>query len=132
MITVKVRKEEILEALAVNQSRYRATRTQLVEIYKVKAAEYQVQFATYVQKKADGTLLDDEHEPSSPYLPESRDKIYDTFIAMIKSHIDSSIDLDYKEYSRIVLDHWEWMDSHISALAAFNLTDAAAMYIGED
>jgi len=69
MITVKVRKEEILEALTKHQERYQTTRTQLVEAYKKKATEYQVLFAEYVQKQAEDLLTEDDHEPSSPHLP---------------------------------------------------------------
>ena len=131
MITVKVRKEEILEALAKNQERYQTTRVQLVEAYKVKATEYQILFATYVQKRADDTLTEDDHEPGSPYLPEDRNKDYVAYIAMVTSHIDASIDLDYQGYRKLVLDKWEWMQSHVAAITNYNLADAAIMYIGE-
>ena len=131
MITVKVRKEEILEALAKHQERYQVTRAQLVEAYKKKAAEYQVLFAEYAQKKATNTLTEDEHQPDSPYLSEDRNEAYASFIAMVRSHIDSSVDLDYKEYSKLLLDKWEWTTRYIAMLNAYDLTDAAAMYVGE-
>jgi len=131
VITVKVRKEEILEALAKHQERYQITRAQLVEAYTKKAAEYQILYAEYVQKKVANTLTNDEHEPERPYLSEDRNETYVSFIAMVRSHMDSSIDLDYKEYTKLVLDKWDWIDSHIAGLTAFNLMDAAASYGGE-
>lgn len=128
MITVKVRKEEILEALAKHQERYQITRTQLVEVYKVKVAEFQIKFAEYAQRKAENTLDPDEHEPVSPHLLEDRNETYATFIAMVTSHIDASIDLEYTDYSKLVLDNWDWTTRHIATLSAYNLVDAAAMY----
>ena len=53
------------------------------------------------------------------------------FIAMVRSHIDSSVDLDYKEYTKLLLDKWDWTTRYIAMLNAYDLTDAAAMYVGE-
>lgn len=128
MITVKVRKEEILEALVKHQERYQTTRAQLVEAYKKKATEYQVEFAEYVQKQAEDLLTEDDLEPTSPHLPEDKNGTYSDYIAMITSHMDSSIDLNHKSYSRLVLDKWDWIASHISTLSSYSLSTSTMLY----
>ena len=117
--SIEIGKKVLLEALNNNKTRYVDTREVLVKVYEEKSAEYQAKYTEYSQKVVDGTLTDDDRQPSPPYIPEDRGETYDWYIAMVTAHCDDTLEIEDKMFRRLFLDKWTFITEHISALSAW-------------
>lgn len=122
------RVSSIKRNIKINYERYKESRKTLMEAYKQASEKYQEEYKLYSQKIVDGTLTEDDRKPFEPNVPLDRSKTYENYISMLKTTTDPKIELNYGDYCKLVLDNWEFMREHISAITLYaNSTSTSTM-----
>ena len=106
-------KNEIITRITKNRNRHRDIYERAMEIYRERAIEQLNSFA------------DDLKAGKSPKLyinlpvPEDHTKDYDAMLDMLKSSINTTIELDNERFRQFVRDEWEWKDRFLGTVNSY-------------
>lgn len=116
MHEVQVKTEDLLVKVRENREGHRALFEQAIEVYRERAIEE-------IER-----ILDDAKNGRKIVraigLVEPRDytKEYDRVVAMLEMTVDSQIVISSQDFSRFVMDDWEWKEAFTTSTAAYLVT----------
>jgi DNA polymerase II small subunit/DNA polymerase delta subunit B len=116
METVKIRKEELLEALKKNRATHRKIFEEAQEGYREEAiklldkalddARKGKEIKTFIQLQA----------------PIDQTKDYDRAIRMIEMSVEDVIEIDEKDFACYIMDDWDWKRQFLTTNAFYSKT----------
>lgn len=101
----KIAKEAILKIISENRKKHEEEYNESIEAYKIKVI---TKLNSYIKKLEDGefpNLMINLPKPVS-YIKE-----YDKIYKMISMGTETEIELSETEFSKYVLDDWEWKEN---------------------
>lgn len=105
MKTVKIRKAELKAIVAKNATKHQ---TELKEAWDGYTKTCIEAFEGLLARFKNGEKVTDIYLHERP--PEDHTKDYDRVLKMIDMSVDTEIELDQNDFSRYVLDEWEWKE----------------------
>jgi hypothetical protein len=110
---VKVRKEELLQALRENRAAHRDIFERAVDGYRTAAL---AKLEERIQQVRDGKLMPVIIQMP---VPEDHTRDYDRAIRMVEMEVENTIELDEAEFAHLVMDDWAWKQQWLSSTAAY-------------
>ena len=109
----------VLQFLEINFRRYNDSRAALMAAYQQAADKYQEEYREYSKKIVEGTLTEEDKRPIEPRVPIDKSKTYKNYISMFTRNNDIEVELNYSDYCMLVLDQWDFIKEHISAITMY-------------
>lgn len=113
MNTVTVDKEELLNVLNGNQKSHRETYEHAHEAWKSQVRSALMEAKNKAQAGTEYRTYFNLPEPKS------YDKEYDRAIRMVEMEVSDTIQLTQQEFTRYVMDEWEWTSQFTSTASAY-------------
>lgn len=116
METIKVKKEELLQALHKNRDAHRKIFEEAQEGYREEAI-----------KLLDKALEDAKHGKEirthiQLMAPIDQTKDYDRAIRMVEMSVDDVIEIDERDFACYVMDDWDWKRQFLTTNAFYSKT----------
>ncbi len=105
MKTVKIRKGELKAIVAKNAAKHREDLAEAWDGYNKACIEVLEKLLTKFRSGEKVAAVQLYERP-----PEDHTKDYDRVLKMIDMSVDTEIELDQNDFSRYVLDEWEWKE----------------------
>lgn len=111
MEVVKVKRDELLKKVKDNRANHRQIFEDGQEVYRERVV---AELDTMLADAKNGRKI---RRMISLPEPEDHTRDYDRIITMLEMSVDSEIELEEHDFSRYVMDQWEWNASFQSTVA---------------